>query len=167
MKINYNDAKEYVLTSNEGIFLGSLKLEKWSSSKAQITTQYGDFYDIEKKGFWGTSIGVSKSDAEFAELKMNWKGQIVIDMLANEKGMDYLVKSSNMWKSQFTLFNREDIELLIFTSDYKWKKGHYDFKIDVNPHFTEQIDETLVLIATYSVLYLIMVQSAAVVTAAV
>ncbi len=75
MKITYNNAKEFVLTSEEEIFLGSLKMEKWSSSKAQVTTQYGDFYDIEKKGFWGTSIVVIKNSVEFAELKMNWKGQ--------------------------------------------------------------------------------------------
>lgn len=90
MKIIYNDKKEYVLTSDEDIFLGSLKFEKWSSSKAEITTQFGEFYDITPKGFWGTSMIVSKSDKEFAELKMNWKGHIVIDMLGNGKGVDYL-----------------------------------------------------------------------------
>ncbi len=161
MKILYNDKKEYVLTSDEGIFLGSLTLEKWSSSKAQITTQFGEFYDIAKIGFWGTSIGISKSDAEFAELKMNWKGQIVIDMLENGKGMDYLLKMSNLWKSKYTLLNRDEVELLILTPDYKWTKGHYDFKIEVNPSFAQNIDETLVLIAAYSALYLIMVAAAA------
>ena len=165
MKITYTDAKEFVLTSNEEIFLGSLKMEKWSSTKAQITTQYGDFYDIEKKGFWGTSIVVLKSSEEFAELKINWKGQVVIDMLANGKGMDYMLKSTSIWKSQFTLFSREETELLIFTIDYRWKKGHYNLKIDVNPNFANEIDETLVLVATYSVLYLLMVQNAAMVAA--
>ena len=161
MKITYNNKKEYVLTSDEDIFLGSLKFEKWSSTKAQITTQYGDFFDVASKRFWGTSIGITKSDTEFAELKMNWKGHIVIDMLANGKSIDYLMKSSSIWQPKYTLFNRDEAELLFFTSDYKWKKGHYDFKIDVNPHFAHEIDETLVLITAYSVLYLIMMQSAA------
>ncbi len=92
MKITYNNAKEFVLTSDEEIFLGSLKLEKWSASKAQITTQFSEFYNIDKKGFWGTSICISKSDAEFAELKMNWKGQVVIDMLANKKKDTMILK---------------------------------------------------------------------------
>lgn len=105
MKINYNDKKEYVLTSDEDIFLGSLKLENWTSTKAQITTQYGDFYDVASKGFWGTSIGVTKSDTEFAEIKMNWRGHIVIDMLSNGIGRDFLLKSTNIWKSQYTVFN--------------------------------------------------------------
>ncbi len=122
---------------------------------------HGDFYDVASKGFWGTSIGVTKSDTEFAEIKMNWRGHIVIDMLSNGIGRDFLLKSTNIWKSQYTVFNREEAELLIFTTDYKWKKAHYDFKIDINPDFAHEIDETLVLIATYSVLYLTMVQAAA------
>ena len=161
MKITYNNAKEYILTSNEDIFLGSLKMEKWSSTKAQITTQYGDFYNIGSKGFWGTSIRIVKSDEEFAELKMNWKGQIVIDILGNGEGMDYLLKSTSIWKSQYTLFNRDDMELMVVTVDYQWKKWNYNFKIDVNPNFANVVDETLVLFATYSVLYLIMAQAAA------
>ena len=161
MKITYTNSKEYVLTSAEDIFLGSLKFEKWSSSKAQFTTQYGEFYDAATKGFWGTSIGISKSGEEFAELKMNWKGHIVIDMLENGKNMDYLLKSKSIWKSQYTLINQQETELLIITPDYKWKKGEYNFKIDTNPHCADEIDETLVLITIYGVLYLLMMSAAA------
>ena len=161
MKITYNDKKEYVLTSDEDIFLGSLKFEKWSYSKAQITTQFGEFYDIASKGFWGTSMVISKSDKEFAELKMNWKGQIVIDMSENGEGIDYLIKSNSMWKSQYAVYNQHEKELLIFTADYKWSKGAYNFKIDVNPDFADQMGETFVLIATYGILYLMMMTAAA------
>ncbi|MBL7814084.1 MAG: hypothetical protein JNL70_03685 [Saprospiraceae bacterium] len=161
MKVTYSSKKEYILNSEEGTFLGSLKFEKWSSSKAQMTTQFGEFYDFLPKGFWGTSIVVSKGDSDIAELKMNWKGQIVIDMLETEQKTDYLTKSHNIWKSQYALVDPTGTELLIITPDYKWTQGHYDFKIDVNPHFTEQIDETLVLIAVYSVLYYLMMQAAA------
>lgn len=161
MKINYNDKKEYVLTSDEDIFLGSIKFEKWSSSKAQITTQFGEFYDIASKGFWGTSIGVSRSGEEIADLKMNWTGHIVIDYAENGKVVDYLLQSNSIWKSQYSVVNTSKTEMLLLTPDYKWKKGHYNFKIDVNPEFAHEIDEPFVLIAVYAVLYLMMMQAAA------
>lgn len=66
-----------------------------------------------------------------------------------------------MWKSQYAVLNQGEKELLIFTSDYKWSKGSYNFKIDVNPDFANEIDETFVLISTYSILYLMMMTAAA------
>lgn len=160
MKITYNDKKEYVLTSEEDIFLGSLKFEKWSSSKAEITTQFGEFYNIEPKGFWGTSMGVSISEKEIAEIKMNWQGQIVIDMLENGEGMDFLLQSKSIWTSQYVLLDHQKTELLIVTPDYKWKQGHYNFKVDVNPEFTNVINETHILLTIYGVLYVMSLQGA-------
>ena len=146
MKITYSNAKEYVLTADDDTFLGSLKYENWSYTKAEITTQFGEFFHIRPQGFWGTSIGISKGDAEYATLKMNWKGNVVIDLLENGVGTDYLLKLNSMWKSQYALVNRQEKEILILVPDYKWKKGHYDFKIDVNPDFADSVDEAL---ATY------------------
>ena len=71
MKIEYSDSKKYVLKSDDDAFLGSLTFENWLASKASITTQFGEFYDIATKGFWGTSIGVTKDNVELSELKMN------------------------------------------------------------------------------------------------
>jgi hypothetical protein len=162
MKIIYTDSKEYVLTSDEEIFLGSLKFENWHSQKAQITTQFGDFFDIGPQGFWGTTMGITKGGDLFGDLKMNWKGHIVIDFLENGKNLDYLLKSKNMWMTQYALFNRQEKEVLILTVDYKWNKAHYNFKIDINPDFVDVADETVVLVAAYSVLYLMMAAAAAV-----
>ena len=93
MKITYSDARKYILTTEDDTFLGSLKYENWTYSKAEITTQFSEFFHI-------------------------------------------------------------------FTPDYKWKKGHYDFKIEVNPDFADSIDEGLVLVSTHAVLYLIMMMAA-------
>ena len=61
MKVEYSDSKEYILKSDDDAFLGKLSFENWMATKASITTQFGEFYDIATKGFWGTSIGVSKN----------------------------------------------------------------------------------------------------------
>lgn len=160
MKVTYKDDGEYILKSDDDAFLGSLKFEGWSYSKATMMTQYGDFYTIASKGFWGTSIGISKGDFDYADLKMNWKGQIVINVLNTEDDVDYLLATTSIWKSQFSLKNRNDQEVIILTPDYKWSKWHYDFKIDINPEFKQTVDETLVLLSVYSVLYLKMIGAA-------
>ena len=165
MKIEYSDSKKYVLKSDDDAFLGSLTFENWLGSKASITTQFGEFYDIATKGFWGTSIGISKNEVELSELKMNWKGEIVIDMSANDKGVDYLLKSHNLLMSQFCLENRDKKEIMIITLDYKWSKWHYNFKIDVNPAFKDEADEMLILISTYGILYIMMMTGAGAATA--
>ena len=38
MKITYSDARKYILTAEDDTFLGSLKYENWTYSKAEITT---------------------------------------------------------------------------------------------------------------------------------
>ena len=165
MKIEYSDSKKYVLKSDDDAFLGSLTFENWLASKASITTQFGEFYDIATKGFWGTSIGVTKDNVELSELKMNWKGEIVIDMSANGKGADYLLKSHNLWMTQFCLQSRDKKEIMIITPDYKWSKWHYNFKIEVNPDFEGVADEMLVLISIYGILYVMMMGGAGAATA--
>jgi hypothetical protein len=162
MKVEYSNSKEYILKSDDDAFLGKLVFENWTATKANITTQFGEFFDIATKGFWGTSMSISKSGVEFSELKMNWKGEIVIDMSANGKGEDYLLKSYNLWMSQFCLQNRDKKEIMIITPDYKWSKWHYNFKIEVNPDFKDMADEILTLISIYGILYIMMMTGAAV-----
>jgi hypothetical protein len=110
-------------------------------------------------------MGISKSGVEFSELKMNWKGEIVIDMSANGKGQDYLLKSHNLWMSQYCLQNRDKKEIMIITPDYKWNKWHYNFKIEINPDFKDIADEMLILISIYGILYIMMMTGAAVAAA--
>ena len=51
MKIEYSDSKKYVLKSDDDAFLGSLTFENWLGSKASITTQFGEFYNIQKSSY--------------------------------------------------------------------------------------------------------------------
>jgi hypothetical protein len=156
MLITYTSAKEYVLYAEDGTFLGNLKFENWHANKASILTQFGEFYDLATKGFWGTSIVVTKAGNEYAELKMNWKGHIIIDLTYNGENVDYIVKLNSMWKSQFVLQNRQEQDLLILIPGYKWATGHYDYKVEINPDFQEEVNETLVLLAAYSAVYISM-----------
>lgn len=160
MFITYTNSKEYVLNAANGTFLGNLKFESWHSYKASLTTQFAEFYDIKTKGFWGTTVVVMRNDNEFAELKMNWKGNIIIDLTENGVGVDYIVKTNSIWQSQYVLQNRQEQDLLLLIPEYKWSSGHYNFKVEVNPDFQNDVNETLILLAAYSTIYIIMMSGA-------
>jgi hypothetical protein len=158
--LTYTNSKEYVLNAANGTFLGNLKFESWHSYKASLTTQFAEFYDIKTKGFWGTTVVVMRNDNEFAELKMNWKGNIIIDLTENGVGVDYIVKTNSIWQSQYVLQNRQEQDLLLLIPEYKWSSGHYNFKVEVNPDFQNDVNETLILLAAYSTIYIIMMSGA-------
>ena len=79
MKVNYVN-KEFQLSDADGRFLGKLDYEKWGTKTASATTQYAEFFDFKAKGFWQQYIAVERDGTEIASLKMNWKGNIIIDI---------------------------------------------------------------------------------------
>jgi hypothetical protein len=160
MTINYIN-KEFQLTDLDGRFLGKLAYEKWGSYAASATTQYAEFFDFKSKGFWQQYIAVERDGAEIASLKMNWKGNIIIDIKGNDVAQDYLVKSVGIWQTHFTLQDRFSNDILALRPHLKWKTGHYDYTVEINPDFQNQVDETLLLIATYCANYIMAMMHAA------
>jgi hypothetical protein len=160
MKVNYIN-KEFQLSDLDGRFLGKLTYEKWASYTASATTQYAEFFDFKSKGFWHQSIVVERGGTEIASLKMNWKGNIIIDIKGNDIEQDYMLKSVGIWKTHFTLQDRFSNDVIALKPDYKWNSGHHEYVIEVNPDFQNQVDETLVLMAVYCANYMMMVYAAA------
>lgn len=160
MKITYIN-KEFQLKDLEGRFLGKLSYEKWASHKASAATQYAEFFDFKSKGFWHQYISVERDGNEIAGLKMNWKGNIIIDIKGNDIEQDYIVKSVGIWQNHFSLQDRFGNVVMALHPDFKWKSGHYDYDVEINPDFQNQTDETLILIALYCANYIMMMQHAA------
>jgi hypothetical protein len=158
MKISYIN-KEFQLTDIDGRFLGKLAYEKWASKKASATTQYAEFFDFKAVGFWQQHISVERDGTEIATLKLNWKGHIIIDIKGNDVEQDYLVKSDGLWQNYFTLQDRFSNDVLALKPHYAWKTGNYDYTVEINPDFQNQVDEKLILIATYCANYIMAMRS--------
>jgi hypothetical protein len=153
MKINYIN-KEFQLSDIDGRILGKLAYEKWASYSATATTQYAEFFDFKAKGFWQQYIAVERDGVEIASLKMNWKGNIVIDIKGNDIEQDYIVKSVGLWRTHFTLQDRFSNDIIALHPHLRWKTGNYEYTLDINPDFMNQTDETLILIAVYCANYI-------------
>jgi hypothetical protein len=153
MTINYIN-KSFQLSDAEGRILGNLTYEKGASNTASATTQYAEFFDFKSKGFWQQHIAVERDGKEIASLKMNWKGSIIIDIKGNDVEQDYLVKSVGLWQRHYALQDRFANDIIALQPHLNWKSGNYHYKVEVNPDFQNQVDETLILIATYCANYI-------------
>ena len=154
MKVTSTGSKEFELNDDAGRFLGKLAYESWFSTKASITTQFAEFYDLQSKGFWSAYIAVEKVGVEYAQLKRNWGGNVIIDILGNDQPMDYLFRRVGFWQERFQIEDHNKNILMTLTPDFKWGKLNFDYTIDINPQFTDTVDEMMMLLSVFCANYL-------------
>jgi hypothetical protein len=148
MKVFERESKTYDLVSADGTFLGKLEYQGWFESKASITTQFGEFYDLVTVGFWTSKVEVSIGGDLFAELKRNWMGHVIIDIMGNDIEKDFIVKQKGFWRNRYVLQDRFENDIITLLPNYEWfGKTHYD--IEINPEFQAEANETMILLAVY------------------
>ncbi len=155
MKIECNDKKTFQLTDN-GQSAGQLTYKKLFSYKAEITLANSDHYEIKPVGFFGTSISVLKSEQEIANLKMNWKGQIVISF---QDGREFVFRATGTFLNKYFAENEQGERLIQFDPRFDWSKFiyNYDISYDKKPE-----DILFVLLGVYAANYFIAVMSGAI-----
>lgn len=148
MEAKSTDKKTFQLTDN-GQQLGELHYDSLFSHKAQIKLTNTDTYDIKPVGVFGTSIAVTKNGAEIANLKMNWRGQIVF---AFQDGQEYLFKAKGAFLNKYTVDNKDGENLILLDPKFDWGKFNYNYDIayDQKPQ-----DILFVLLSVYASNYFI------------
>ena len=121
--------------------------------KAQIKLANGEVYELNPTGFFGTSITVTKGGSEIANLKMNWRGQIVI---AFKDGQEYLLKAKGIFQDKYILENKEAEKLIQFDPKFNWSK--FDYNYDITYDKIPQ-DILLILLGVYASNYFIAMMS--------
>lgn len=152
MKVECTDRKTFRLTDNEKL-LGELTYKSFFSYNAEITLINADRYEIKPVGLFGTSITVAKNETEVANLKMNWKGQIVI---AFPDGQEFVFKAKGVFHNKYVIENKEEEALILFDPKFNWSQFNYNYEIsyDQKPR-----DILLVLLGVYASNYYIAVVS--------
>ncbi len=148
MRIECTDNKTFRLSENDQ-FLGELAYKSIFSYKAEITLTNSDHYDIKSVGFFGTSIAVTKNEMEIANLKMNWKGQIVMTF---QDEQEFVFKAKGVFHNKYVIENKEEEELIRFDPAFNWGKFNYNYEIsyDKKPQ-----DILFVLLGVYAANYYI------------
>ena len=148
------DRKTFQLIDN-GQKLGELIYENLFLLKADIKLTNGELYEIKTVGIFGTSIAVTKNGMEIANLKMNWRGQIVFSF---HDGQEFVLKAKGIFYNKYIIENREEEKLIQFDPKFNWSKFDYNYDItyDKKPR-----DILFVLLGVYASNYFIAVMSGA------
>ena len=155
MEAKSTDKKTLQLTEN-GQLLGELIYENLFSLRAEIKLTNSDLYKINPAGVFGTSITVTKNGTEIANLKMNWKGQIVFSF---QDRQEFVLKAKGLFfHNKYILENKEEEQLIQFDPKFNWSKFDYNYDITYD---NKPQNILLVLIGVYASNYFIASMSGA------
>jgi hypothetical protein len=143
MEATSTDKKTFQLHEN-GQQLGELIYENLFFHKAEIRLLHAGPYKIRPVGVFGTAITVTTNGTEIANLKMNWRGQIVLSF---QDGPEYILKAKGVFNSKYIIENQEGEKLLEFDPTFNWSKFNYNYHISCNG---KPQDILLVLLGIYA-----------------
>ncbi len=126
--------------------IGKLTYEAWYKFNATMEMADHSSYQIEAKGFWGTTIELKKDDKVLLNFNMNWKGEIVIqtDLTNTETG--FVFKQKGLLNGSFILIDQDGTELLVMKPHFKWKTMHYEYQITTSDDFELLSDNKILLL---------------------
>lgn len=146
-KVKSEDTKHFSLTINDQE-IGRLEYAKWFSFKAEMILEGAMPYQIEPKGFWGTTIELKQNENVLLNFKMNWNGNIIINSRFDNIERDFILKHKGIFKDSYVLLTREEQDLLVVKPDFKWNKIKYDYNIITTDRFDNLSFHPILLLTT-------------------
>lgn len=126
--------------------IGKLSYKSWFKFNAVIELANNSTYQIEPKGFWGTTIEIKDGEKLLLNFKMNWNGEIVIQTYFNDFEKGYIFKHRGFFKESFILIDHEGIELLVMKPHLKWNTMNYQYHITTFEAFETLFNKEILLI---------------------
>ena len=139
--------------NDDGRFLGELKYRNGLSYKAIIRLTNTNLYEISPKGFWGTSMTISKNGKETGSLTMKWRGNLSI----HHNGREYDWEAKGFFKPRYTLKSKSDGESIRYTPTFNWRKLRFNYHVEYD---RQETDPFLILLGVYAANYYMAMMSA-------
>lgn len=128
--------------------IGKLSYKSWFKFNALAELRNNSNYQIEPKGFWGTTIEVKDNDQVLVQFNMNWNGEIVIQTHVSGIENGYVFKHRGVFKESFLLIDQSGAELLVMKPHLKWSLMTYEYQIATADSFESSSNKDLLLITT-------------------
>ncbi|REC44633.1 hypothetical protein [Chryseobacterium pennipullorum] len=134
----------FEITKGERL-IGKLIYTNWFTFNAVVETE-DHHYQIEPKGFWGTTIELKDGERVLLKFRMNWNGEIVVQTYFSGVKKGYLFKHRGIFKESFVLTDPEGTELMVIKPTLKWSALNYEYDITTTDAFEADPDKETVLI---------------------
>ena len=142
-----NNSLTFELTQGDNL-IGRLSYKSWFKFDASITIANKATYQIEPKGFWGTTIELKDNDKVLLKFSMNWNGEIGIQTYFTDTENGYIVKHRGIFKDSFILIDRDGAELLVMKPHLKWTSMNYSYQIQTADRFESFSTKDLLLLTS-------------------
>lgn len=130
--------------TKDGSFIGKLSYQSWFKFNAVIETADSS-YQVEPKGFWGTTIELKQGERVFLKFRMNWNGEIVVQTYFDDEKKSYVFKHRGIFKESFILTDQDGVELLIMKPHLKWNIMNYEYQITTSDAFETSSNKEILL----------------------
>lgn len=141
-----NTSLVFDLTQGDKL-IGKLSYKSWFKFNAVIEIANTN-YQVEPKGFWGTTIELRDGEKVLLKFKMNWNGEIVVQTYFNDFEKDYVFKHRGIFKESFILTDPEGIELLVMKPHVKWSKMNYEYQLTTSDSFETFSNKEILLMTS-------------------
>ncbi len=142
-----SNSRTFELTQNDKS-IGQLTYTSWFRFDALITMGNYKNFQIEPKGFWGTTIELKENENVLVKFKMNWSGEIVIQTYFDGQEKGYTLKHKGFFNESFLLVDQDEIELLMMKPHLQWFKRAYEYQIETVDGFDRIPNKELLLMTT-------------------
>ena len=135
----------FEITKEEKL-IGKLAYTSWFKFNAVIEIANGKIYQVEPKGFWGTTIELKDQERVLLKFRMNWNGEIVVQTYFDGVKNGYLFKHRGIFKESFVLTDQNGVELMIIKPHLKWTSMNYEYQITTSDAYETLPEKEIVLI---------------------
>jgi hypothetical protein len=128
--------------------IGRLRYKNWFKFNALIELENKTNYQVEPKGFWGTTIELRENEKLILSFQMNWSGEIVIQTFSNDIEKGYIFKHKGIFRESYILVDPDGTELLVVKPHMKWEKMSYEYQVTTSDDFELLPDKEVLLLTT-------------------
>lgn len=150
MQINTTSNIQFELEEKETGKKESIRYEDNSFNKGEIKARENYSLKLVSTGTWAVSMLVHDEEKLVSTVKTETGGSMSITKFYRRK--KYYFKKSQNLKLRFSLFNKDNEELLTIVPSVNWQKQSHDFVLQINEDFEKECDGLLILQALHCAL---------------